>query len=103
MGCHKPLASCQSIARGFEFIQQTWLANPGFANLHGEPDPIIGDCRARLDHHCAHPERTQRYHITIPAEPIRLRLDNVPTVVNNLGGEYFLLPSRSALARIAAG
>jgi Dyp-type peroxidase family len=92
-----------NIARGFEFIQQSWLANPGFANLHGEPDPIIGDCRERIGHRCAHPACTHRYHLTIPAEPVRLRLDNVPTVVSNLGGEYFLLPSKKALERIAAG
>jgi Dyp-type peroxidase family len=79
-----------SIARGFEFIQQTWLANPGFNGLHREPDPIIGDNAGRT-------------HITIPADPVRLRLDKVPTVVTNAGGEYFLLPSLTALARIAAG
>ena len=79
-----------SIARGFEFIQQTWLANGGFLGLYREPDPIIG----RGD---------GNYHITIPAEPVRLRLSNVPTVVTNLGGGYFFLPSLPALARIAAG
>jgi Dyp-type peroxidase family len=79
-----------SIARGFEFIQQTWLANPGFSGLHVEPDPIVGNSAGRC-------------HITIPAEPFRLRLDCVPTVVTNLGGGYFFLPSLSALARIAAG
>lgn len=79
-----------SIARGFEFIQQTWLTNPGFLGLHGEPDPLIGG-------------RGGASHITIPAEPVRLRLANVPTVVTNRGGGYFLLPSLSALARLAAG
>jgi Dyp-type peroxidase family len=79
-----------SIARGFEFIQQTWLANPGFLGLHREPDPIVGGSDGTS-------------HITIPAEPVRLRLENVPTVVTNLGGGYFFLPSVSALARIAAG
>jgi Dyp-type peroxidase family len=79
-----------SIARGFEFIQQTWLANPGFLGLHREPDPIVGGSAGKC-------------HITIPAEPVRLRLANVPTVVTNVGGGYFFLPSLSALARIAAG
>ncbi len=79
-----------SIARGFEFIQQTWLANPGFLGLHREPDPIIGGSGGSS-------------HITIPAEPVRLRLDKVPTVVTNIGGGYFFLPSLSALTRIAAG
>jgi len=79
-----------SIARGFEFIQQSWLANPGFAGLHVEPDPIVGNGGGTT-------------HITIPAEPVRLRLTNVPTVVTNVGGGYFFLPSLSALERIAAG
>jgi Dyp-type peroxidase family len=79
-----------SVARGFEFIQQTWLANPGFLGLHREPDPIVGSCGGQ-------------YHITIPAEPVRLRLSNVPTVVTHRGGGYFFVPSLSALARMAAG
>jgi Dyp-type peroxidase family len=79
-----------SIARGFEFIQQTWLANPGFGGLHIEPDPIVGNSAGKC-------------HITIPAEPVRLRLDHVPTVVTNVGGGYFFLPSLAALKRIAAG
>jgi Dyp-type peroxidase family len=78
-----------SIARGFEFIQQSWLANPGFLGLHREPDPIIGG--------------SGTCHVTIPAEPVRLRLTDVPTVVTHVGGGYFFLPSLSALARIAAG
>jgi Dyp-type peroxidase family len=79
-----------SIARGFEFIQQTWLANPGFAGLHREPDLIVADPAGRG-------------HITIPAEPVRLRLDKAPTVVTHVGGGYFFLPSLAALRRIAAG
>jgi Dyp-type peroxidase family len=79
-----------SIARGFEFIQQTWLANPGFLGLHREPDPIVASTGGTS-------------HLTIPAEPVRLRLANVPSIVTNLGGDYFFLPSLSALARIAAG
>lgn len=79
-----------SIARGFEFIQQTWLANPGFLGLHRETDPLLGNSGGQS-------------HITIPAEPVRLRLRNVPTVVTTLGGGYFFLPSLSALARLAAG
>lgn len=77
-----------SIARGFEFIQQTWLANPGFLGLHREPDPILGGGGC---------------HFTIPADPVRLRLADVPRVVTPLGGGYFFLPSLSALARIARG
>jgi Dyp-type peroxidase family len=79
-----------SIARGFEFIQQTWLANPGFLGMHREPDPLLGSSAGKC-------------HFTIPAEPCRLRLTSIPTVVTTLGGGYFFLPSLRALSRIAAG
>ena len=79
-----------SIARGFEFIQQTWLSSPGFHGLHGEPDPIVGNGDGTS-------------HVTIPALPLRLRLRNVPSVVTVLGGGYFFMPSLTALARFARG
>lgn len=79
-----------SIARGFEFIQQTWLSSPGFHGLHAEPDPIVGNSDGSS-------------HVTIPAQPLRLRLAKVPRVVNVRGGGYFFMPSLTALARFAAG
>ncbi len=77
-----------SIARGFEFIQQTWLSNPGFNGLFAEPDPIMGYGDGTAE-------------VSIPAMPVRLRLANVPSVVTVKGGGYFLLPSLAALERIA--
>jgi Dyp-type peroxidase family len=77
-----------SIARSFEFIQQTWLSSPGFHGLHGEPDPIMGNGDGTS-------------HVTIPARPLRLRLANVPSVVTVRGGGYFFMPSLTALARFA--
>jgi hypothetical protein len=41
--------------------------------------------------------------VTIPMCPVRLRLPNVPIMVTVKGGGYFLLPSLTALARIATG
>ena len=79
-----------SIARGFEFIQQTWLSSPGFHGLHAEPDPIVGNGDGTA-------------HATIPARPLRLRLPNVPSVVTVRGGGYFFMPSLTALARFARG
>ena len=74
-----------SIARGFEFIQQTWLNNPGFGRLNGERDPLTGaGCP-----------------FTIPADPVRLRLPKLPRFVTTRGGGYFFLPSLSALTRIS--
>ncbi len=77
-----------SIARGFEFIQQTWLSNPGFSGLFNEPDPIMGNGDGTSE-------------CSIPGSPVRLRLANVPIVVTVMGGGYFFLPSLSALAHIA--
>ncbi|HVK72232.1 MAG TPA: hypothetical protein VM734_02890 [Kofleriaceae bacterium] len=77
-----------SIARGFEFVQQIWNGNPGFGGLHREPDPITGPGG------CA---------FTIPADPVRLRLPDLPRFVTPRGGAYFFLPSRTALERIIAG
>jgi Dyp-type peroxidase family len=79
-----------SIARGFEFIQQTWLSNPGFNGLFKEPDPIMGNGDGDTS-------------VTIPMCPVRLRLPNVPIMVTVKGGGYFLLPSLTALGRIATG
>jgi Dyp-type peroxidase family len=79
-----------SIARGFEFIQQTWLSNPGFNGLFCEPDPIMGNGDGTSE-------------VTIPASPLRLRLPNVPSMVTVKGGGYFFVPSLTALARLAAG
>jgi len=75
-----------SIARGFEFIQQTWLGNPGFLGLAGEADPIAGPGGCPF---------------TIPADPLHIRLEPIPRVVTTLGGGYFFLPSLAAIARLA--
>lgn len=79
-----------SIARGFEFIQQTWLSNPGFNGLFGEPDPVMGNGDGTAE-------------VSIPDSPLRLRLQDVPSVVTVRGGGYFFLPSLTALARLARG
>ena len=68
------------IERQFEFIQQNWVLNHHFASLFGEVDPLVG----------------RPGPMTLPAEPLR-RTVNVDTYVTFTGGEYFFLPSISAL------
>lgn len=88
--CGLQFVSLQSsIARGFEFIQQTWLANPGFHGLHDEVDPIVGGNEGDGD-------------FTIPQDPVRLRLRGVPRFVTTRGGGYFFLPAKHALKALAA-
>jgi Dyp-type peroxidase family len=78
-----------SIARGFEFVQQSWLSNLGFAELSREGDPIVA---GEVD-----PRGTPHDELTIPMSPIRLRLRGRPRMVTTRGGEYFFLPSITAL------
>jgi Dyp-type peroxidase family len=68
------------LVRQFEFVQEHWLLNCSFATLFDETDPLLGP----------------RGRMTIPAHPLRLR-PTVETYVQLVGGEYFFLPSLSAL------
>jgi Dyp-type peroxidase family len=72
------------LARHFEFVQQTWLLNQGFATLSGETDPMLGP----------------KGRMTIPALPLRERPE-IATFVQLVGGEYFFLPSLPALDYLA--
>jgi deferrochelatase/peroxidase EfeB len=72
------------IARQFEFVQQTWLLNGTFATLYEEVDPLIGAPGP----------------MTIREDPLR-RIVHVETYVRLVGGDYFFLPSLSALRYLA--
>src|SRR5438067_397340 len=69
-----------SIGRQFEFVQHSWVNNPKFAELYDEPDPLVG----------YHPPGASNF--SIPTDPVRLRLRNVPQFVTTRGGAYFFLP-----------
>ncbi|HEU0098106.1 MAG TPA: hypothetical protein VFQ67_04950 [Allosphingosinicella sp.] len=74
------------IERQFEFVQQTWLANPGFQGLDRQQDPLIND-RAK---------GSSGY--LIPSHDGPARLAPLPSFVRTLGGGYFFMPGRSFLA-----
>lgn len=76
-----------NIRRQFEFIQQSWLNNEKFGRLYEDQDPIVGDQTPGVG-----------ATFTIPARPLRRRLVGLERFVQVRGGEYFFLPSRSALA-----
>ncbi len=77
------------IRRQFEFIQQTWINNPYFNNLHNERDPLVG----------YNPDNSDR-KMTIPEEPIATKC-SLPNFVTMKGGGYFFVPSLSALRFLA--
>jgi Dyp-type peroxidase family len=68
------------LVRHFEFVQQTWLLNRGFATLFDETDPLMGP----------------KGRFTIPNDPLRYCVE-VQTFIRFAGGEYFFLPSIPAL------
>jgi Dyp-type peroxidase family len=67
-----------------EFLQQEWVNDGNFIGIGGERDPIIG----RQDEEAV---------FTIPREPVRRRVHGIETFNVLRGGEYFFMPSLSAL------
>ncbi len=67
-----------------EFLQQEWINDGDFIGAGEERDPIIGR---------QEPEAT----FTIPRAPVRRRIHGIETFNVLRGGEYFFMPSLSAL------
>nr|WP_294522201.1 hypothetical protein [uncultured Rhodopila sp.] len=70
------------IERQFEFVQQTWVMNPGFHGLSREKDPLLGDGE---DGECG---------FTIPSRHGPVRLSEVPRFITTRGGGYFFMPGK---------
>jgi deferrochelatase/peroxidase EfeB len=71
-----------------EFLQQEWVNDGDFIGANGERDPIIG-------------RQEEGATFTIPKEPVRRRLHGIETFNVLRGGEYFFMPSISALKWLA--
>jgi Dyp-type peroxidase family len=71
-----------------EFLQAEWINDGDFIGAAGERDPIIG-------------LQQEDATFTIPKEPVRRRLHGIETFNVLRGGEYFFMPSISALNWIA--
>jgi Dyp-type peroxidase family len=67
-----------------EFLQQEWINDGDFIGANGERDPIIG-------------RQEEGATFTIPKQPVRRRLRGIETFNVLQGGEYFFMPSISAL------
>jgi Dyp-type peroxidase family len=67
-----------------EFLQQEWINDGNFIGAGSERDPIIGLQEADAT-------------FTIPKEPVRRRVHGIETFNVLRGGEYFFMPSLSAL------
>ena len=71
-----------------EFLQQEWIDEGNFIGIGEERDPIIGQQEAGAT-------------FTIPKDPVRLRVRGIETFNVLRGGEYFFMPSISALKWLA--
>jgi Dyp-type peroxidase family len=80
---------CANLSRQFEFVQGAWVNNPHFAGLRSDTDPLIG-------------VRHEGGTFTMPADPVRERVHDLPSFVGMRGGGYFFLPGRRALQFLAS-
>jgi deferrochelatase/peroxidase EfeB len=71
-----------------EFLQQEWINDGNFIEIGNERDPIIG-------------LQEDGASFTIPREPVRRRVRGIETFNVLRGGEYFFMPSISALKWLA--
>ena len=72
-----------------EFLQQEWINNGNFMDLNDERDPTIG-------------LQEDGATFTIPRDPVRRRIHGIQTFNVLRGGEYFFMPSLSALKWIGS-
>jgi Dyp-type peroxidase family len=71
-----------------EFLQQEWINEGDFIGAGNERDPIVG-------------RQEEGATFTIPKEPVRRRIHGIETFNVLRGGEYFFMPSISALNWLA--
>ena len=71
-----------------EFLQQEWINDGNFIGAGNERDPIIG-------------RQEEGATFTIPKQPVRRRIRGIETFNVLKGGEYFFVPSMSALKWLA--
>ena len=71
-----------------EFLQREWINDGNFSGIGEERDPIVG-------------LQQEGATFTIPREPVRRRVHGIQTFNVLRGGEYFFMPSLSALKWLA--
>ncbi|HYD79762.1 MAG TPA: peroxidase [Paucimonas sp.] len=85
-----------SIERQFEFVQQQWINYGNDFHAGNDKEIILGN------HSREHPSKA-----VLPVEPDSDRcphfVRNIPRLVETRGGDYFFVPSMTALRIIAAG
>jgi Dyp-type peroxidase family len=84
-----------SITRQFEFVQQQWITYGNDAHLGNDKDLLMGN-------HCTDGDKYVIQGDATPTNPPFV-CTHLPNFVELRGGEYFFLPSITALGMIAMG
>ncbi|HWI87383.1 MAG TPA: hypothetical protein VNT42_13810, partial [Sphingomonas sp.] len=88
------IAICTSLFRQFEFVQQQWIQYGLDFNSGSDTCPIVGN----------HDEDAKLVVVTDPASGRQPFLcDRIPQLVESRGGDYFFIPSMTALRMIGMG
>ena len=94
------LVVCANLFRQFEFVQQQWINYGLDANAGNDTCPLIGN-------HAAGAGKEAKAKFVIASDPTTGRppfvLDGLPQFVETRGGEYFFVPSMTALRMIGMG
>jgi Dyp-type peroxidase family len=86
------MAVCASLFGQFEFVQQQWVNYGASFNSGNDTDPLAGYKREGA-----------KFVINADAPAVPFICANIPQFVETRGGEYFFLPSLTALRQIAQG
>jgi Dyp-type peroxidase family len=94
------LAVCASLFRQFEFVQQQWINYGLDARSGNDTCPLVGN-------HSAGGDKGPKAKFVIPSDPKSghppFIVEDIPQFVETRGGEYFFVPSMTALRMIGMG
>jgi deferrochelatase/peroxidase EfeB len=93
------LVVCASLFRQYEFVQQQWLNYGLDSNAGNDTDPLVGNHSTGAD--------GPKAKFVIASDPKTGRppfiVEGLPQFVETRGGEYFFVPSMTALRMIGMG
>lgn len=94
------LIVCASLFRQFEFVQQQWINYGLDSNAGSDSCPIVGN-------HSPGGAKGPKAKFVVPADPTSGRppfiAEGLPQFVETRGGDYFFVPSMTALRMIGMG
>jgi Dyp-type peroxidase family len=103
------LVVCSSLARQFEFVQQQWIHYGVDANAGNDTCPIVGNHSqgAATEDEYARKRNGPKAKFVVPSEQDSGKppyiAEGLPQFVETRGGEYFFVPSLTALRMIGMG